>query len=136
MDDGGIAWQINAEINADPQNDFLHVDGVAWGVVGESATENNTIANLKLLMETAVSTGTPLVICPHYYYPTDYGWRMEGGALEGVMHNIHMYTRKGSLTLDGFEGSGADWLEDFKPSICHEKNGDLQSAQGLWTAKQ
>ena len=32
-----------------------------------------------------------------------------------------MFDRKGALNLDGFEGSGADWLEEFKPSIHHEK---------------
>jgi nicotinamidase-related amidase len=110
-----------AVVITDPQNDFLHPDGVAWGVVGESATENNTIANLKHLMETAIATGTPLVISPHYYYPTDYGWTLKGGTLEKLMHDIHMYNRKGSLTLEGFENSGADWLEEFKPSINHEK---------------
>jgi nicotinamidase-related amidase len=110
-----------AVVITDPQNDFLHEKGVAWGVVGESARENDTIANLTNLMETATSTGTPLLISPHYYYPTDYGWKLEGGALERLMHNIHMYNRKGSLTLDGFEGSGADWLEAFKPSIYQEE---------------
>ena len=110
-----------AVVITDPQNDFLHTDGVAWGAVGESAVENNTIANLKTLMETAVSTKTPLIISPHYYYPTDYCWTLKGGTLEKLMHDIHMYNRKGSLTLDGFEGSGADWLEEFKPSINHEK---------------
>ena len=110
-----------AVVITDPQNDFLHPDGVAWGVVGESVTENKTIANLKHLMETAIATRTPLVISPHYYYPTDYGWTLKGGTLEKLMHDIHMYNRKGSLTLDGFENSGADWLEQFKPSINHEK---------------
>ena len=28
-----------------------------------------------------------------------------------------MFARKGVLNLDGFEGSGADWLERFKPYI-------------------
>ncbi len=28
-----------------------------------------------------------------------------------------MFERKGTLSLDGFEGSGADWLERFKPYI-------------------
>ena len=32
----------------DPQNDFLSPDGVTWGVVGESVTENNTVANIEL----------------------------------------------------------------------------------------
>ncbi len=104
----------------DPQNDFLHRDGVAWGACGESATENNTVANLKALMETAVSTGMQLVISPHYYYPTDHGWKFEG-TLEKLMHAIHMFDRKGALNLDGFEGSGADWVEEFKPSINNEK---------------
>ena len=117
-----------AVVITDPQNDFLHEDGVAWGVVGESARENNTIDNLKNLMETAVDIGMPLVISPHYYYPTDYGWTLKGGTLEKLMHDIHMYNRKGSLTLDGFENSGADWLEALKPAINHDKTpgiGDL-----------
>ena len=33
------------------------------------------------------------------------------------MHEIKMFDRKGPLNLDGFEGSGADWLEVYKPYI-------------------
>lgn len=33
------------------------------------------------------------------------------------MHQIQMFDRKGALSLDGFEGSGADWLERYKPYI-------------------
>ena len=40
----------------DPQNDFLHPDGVAFGAVGESVQENNTVANMTALMETAASS--------------------------------------------------------------------------------
>jgi nicotinamidase-related amidase len=108
-----------AVVIVDPQNDFLHPDGVAWGACGESVTENNTVANMATLMGTAVDTGTQLVISPHYYYPTDHGWKFEG-ALEKLMHDIHMFDRKGALNLDGFEGGGADWLEEFKPMINHE----------------
>ena len=61
-----------------------------------------------------------LVISPHYYYPTDHGWKFEG-TLEHLMHDIHMFDRKASLNLHGFEGSGADWVEEFKPSINDEK---------------
>jgi nicotinamidase-related amidase len=109
-----------AVVITDPQNDFLHPEGVAWGVCGESATENNTVANLKNLMDTAISTGMQLVISPHYYYPTDHGWKFEG-TLEKLMHAIHMFDRKSALNLDGFEGSGADWIEEFKPSINNKK---------------
>jgi nicotinamidase-related amidase len=109
-----------AVVIVDPQNDFLSPDGVAWGACGESVTENNTVANMKTLMAAAVSTGMPLMLSPHYYFPTDHGWKFEG-TLEHLMHDIHMFDRKGALNLDDFEGSGADWVEEFKPSINDKK---------------
>jgi nicotinamidase-related amidase len=33
------------------------------------------------------------------------------------MHKIGMFDRKGALDLEGFEGSGADWLDLYKPMI-------------------
>jgi nicotinamidase-related amidase len=33
------------------------------------------------------------------------------------MHNIGMFDRKGPLSLEGFNGSGADWLDLYKPYI-------------------
>ncbi len=33
------------------------------------------------------------------------------------MHDINMFDRKGPLNVDGFTGSGADWLERCKPYI-------------------
>ncbi len=105
-----------AVLITDPQNDFLSPDGVTWGVVGASVTENNTVENIGKLMKAAKASGMPLFISPHYYYPTDHGWQFEG-ALERLMHNIGMFDRKGALSLEGFEGSGADWLEVYKPLI-------------------
>jgi nicotinamidase-related amidase len=100
----------------DPQNDFLSPDGVAWGVVGESVKANNTVENIDALFKTAKANNIPVFISPHYYYPTDHGWQFEG-ALEALMHKIGMFDRKGALTTAGFEGSGADWLERYKPYI-------------------
>ena len=100
----------------DPQNDFLSPHGVTWGVVGESVTENNTVANIAALMKAAKDYNLPLLISPHYYYPTDYGWKFEG-AVEKLMHNIKMFARQSPLKLDGFMGSGADWLEQYKTYI-------------------
>ena len=34
-----------------------------------------------------------------------------------MMHYIGMFDRKGPLNIDDFEGSGADWLEQYKPYI-------------------
>ena len=105
-----------AVLITDPQNDFLSPDGVAWGVVGESVTKNNTVANIESLFKAAKDNNLPVFVSPHYYYPTDHGWQFEG-ALEKLMHNIGMFDRKGALTTEGFEGSGADWLESYKPYI-------------------
>ena len=104
----------------DPQNDCLSPNGVTWGVVGESVTENNTVANIAALMKAAKDYNLPLLISPHYYYPTDYSWKFEG-AVEKLMHNIKMFDRQGPLTLDGFIGSGADWLEQYKPYLEDSK---------------
>ncbi len=105
-----------ALVITDPQNDFLSPKGVTWGVVGESVTKNNTVDNIDSLFEAAKANDMPVFISPHYYYPTDHGWQFEG-ALEALMHAIGMFDREGALTMEGFEGSGADWLEQYKKYI-------------------
>ena len=100
----------------DPQNDFLSPQGVAWGVVGESVTENKTVENIDSLFKAAKDVELPVFVSPHYYYPHDHQWRFEG-ALERLMHDIKMFDRTDALNLEGFEGSGADWLEQYKPYI-------------------
>ena len=37
----------------DPQNDFLSPEGVTWGVVGKSVTDNNTVENIDSLFKAA-----------------------------------------------------------------------------------
>jgi nicotinamidase-related amidase len=105
-----------ALVITDPQNDFLSPNGVTWGVVGESVVENNTVENIEQLIRAAKASGLPVFISPHYYYPTDHGWKFEG-SLETLMHAIGMFDRKNALSLEGFQGSGADWLERYKPLI-------------------
>ena len=108
--------QRTAVIITDPQNDFLSPEGATWGLVGASVEANGTVANIATLMQTAKASGIEVFISPHYYYPTDAGWQF-GGAVETMMHSINMFDRKGALTTVGFEGSGADWLEIYKPLI-------------------
>ena len=100
----------------DPQNDFLSPEGATWGLVGENVIENGTIENIERLFRAAKSTGMPVFVSPHYYFPTDHGWKFEG-ALEALMHSIGMYDRPGALDLTGFRGSGADFLEQYKQYI-------------------
>ena len=79
-------------------------------------TENNTVENIESLFKAAKAADLPVFISPHYYFPTDKGWQFEG-ALERLMHDINMFDRKGALDLEGFKGSGADFLERYKPYI-------------------
>ncbi len=100
----------------DPQNDFLSEKGVTWQLVGESVRENRTIENIERLFKGAKDNQFGVYVSPHYYYPTDHAWKF-GGTVEKMMHKIHMFDRHGALTLEGFSGSGADWLERYKPFI-------------------
>jgi len=97
----------------DPQIDFLSEDGVTWGLVGKNVTELKTVENIERLFKAAKKAGIPVVISPHYYYPTDHGWKFEG-ALEKVMHNIGMFDRPSAYSLEGFENSGADFMPQYK----------------------
>ncbi len=111
-----ISNHDTAVLVTDPQNDFLSEQGVTWQLVGDSVTENNTVENIERLMQTAKSNGFEVFISPHYYFPTDHSWKF-GGTLEKLMHEINMFDRSGVLSLEGFTGSGADWLERYKPLI-------------------
>ena len=105
-----------AVVITDPQNDFLSPEGVTWGLVGASVEANGTVKNIESLMKTAKASGLDVFISPHYYYPTDHGWQF-GGAVETMMHSINMFDRSGALSVKGLEGSGADWLDVYKPLI-------------------
>ncbi len=105
-----------AVVITDPQNDFLSPDGVTWGVVGKSVTDNNTVENIDKLFKTAKREDIPVFVSPHYYYPHDHQWKHEG-SLEVLMHSIKMFDRTSPLSTKGFEGSGADWLAQYKPYI-------------------
>ncbi len=114
--DVAVGLSDTALVVTDPQVDFLSENGVTWGVVGASVQEHNTVANIGRLFEAAKSRGMTVAISPHYYYPSDHGWTF-GGPLEKLMHKIGMFDRKGPLTLDGFDGSGADFMPEYKEFI-------------------
>ncbi|MBY0226824.1 MAG: cysteine hydrolase [Hyphomicrobium sp.] len=133
-----------ALVIVDPQNDFLSEKGVAWGVVGESVREHNVVENIERLLKAAKAASLTVVISPHFYYPADHAWQFEG-ALEKVMHSINMFDRKGPTDLTGFEGSGADFMERYKPYLYdgktiiaspHKLYGPEQNDVGLQLRKQ
>ena len=100
----------------DPQNEVLSETGKAWPLVRESLVENNTIENMDRLFAAAKQYGFEVFISPHYFYPTDTGWKFNG-ALEADEAASNFFGRRGILNLDGLAGSGADWLPRFKTYI-------------------
>ena len=105
-----------ALVVTDPQIDFLSPKGVTWGVVGKSVEHHGTVANIGRLFAAAKAAGMTTVISPHYYYPTDHGWSF-GGPLEKLMHAIGMFDRASPYEVSGFDGSGADFMPEYKDHI-------------------
>ena len=111
-----VSKQDTALVLTDPQNDFLNPNGLAWDVVSESLTKNNTVENIEALLKAAKQANLQVFISPHYYFPHDHKWKFEG-TLEKLMHKMKLFDRPSPLSLEGFEGSGSDWLERYKPYI-------------------
>lgn len=109
-----------ALVITDPQIDFLSPDGVTWGLVGNNVTHLKTVEHIGQLLKTAKENGIPVFISPHYYFPTDHGWKFEG-ALEKVMHAIGMFDRPSAYSMEGFENSGADFMPQYKKYIFDGK---------------
>jgi nicotinamidase-related amidase len=105
-----------AVVLIDPQNDVLSEKGRNWGAVGASVTENRTVENMERLFEAAKANGYEVFVSPHYFYPTDGGWKLNG-PLETDEFRTGTFARRGPLSLEAFENSGADWLARFKPYI-------------------
>jgi nicotinamidase-related amidase len=100
----------------DPQNDVLSEKGASWAAVGPSVTENKTVENMERIFVAAQDKGYLVFISPHYFYPTDDTWQING-PLEADEFRTRTFARSGPLNLTGFENSGADWLDRFKPYI-------------------
>ncbi|WP_432571017.1 isochorismatase family protein [Kineococcus sp. SYSU DK005] len=105
-----------AVVVTDPQNDVLRAGNPAWPLLVDALRENDTVANLKRLLDAASGGGYGIFISPHYNFDTDFAWRF-GGPIETMMHDAKMFHRTSALSLDGFSGSGADWLEALAPVI-------------------
>lgn len=111
-----VVADVTALVVTDPQNDFLSEKGVFWDAVKQSVIENDTIANIETMFQAAKEGRVPVFISPHYYYPWDHRW-LFGGTIEAAMHEVGMYDRPDPLDLTGFEGSGADFLDQYKTYI-------------------
>lgn len=120
-----------AVVVIDPQNDVLSPLGKNWDSVGASVSENDTVAHLLEIFGAARESDYGVFISPHYFYPTDDTWQFNG-PLESDEFRTRSFARTGALTLDGFTGSGADWLEEFKPFIDDGKTV-VASPHKVWS---
>ena len=111
-----VTVERTALVVTDPQIDFLSPDGVTWGVVGKSVERHHTVANIGRLFAAAKQVGMTVAISPHYYYPTDHGWKFTG-PLEKLMHKIGMFDRPSAYDVTEFVGSGADFMPEYKQYI-------------------
>ena len=67
-----------AVVFIDPQNEVLSERGLAWPLVRESLQENHTIENMERIFKAAKAHRFEVFISPHYFYPTDKGWKFNG----------------------------------------------------------
>ena len=111
-----VRKEDTAVVFIDPQNDVLSAHGANWDAVGASVTENKTVENMERIFKAAKASGYDVFISPHYFYPTDDGWKFNG-PLETSEFKTRSFARSGPLDLAGFHDSGADWLDRFKPYI-------------------
>lgn len=118
----------------DPQVDFLSPKGVAWGAVGDSVKEHGVVENIGRLFAQAKKSGLTVAVSPHHYYPTDKGWKFEG-TLEKLMHKLGMFNRAGPYNLTGFEGSGADFMPEYKQYI-HDGKTIIASPHKVYGPEQ
>jgi nicotinamidase-related amidase len=109
--------KTTALVFTDLHNDFLSPTGKAYPLIEESLTRNDTAENIERLLRAAQTVDMKVFVSPHYYYPHDHEWVAPLTPLEDLAHRIGLVDRRGALTLNGFEGSGADFPDRYKPYL-------------------
>jgi nicotinamidase-related amidase len=125
--------KTTALVFTDLHNDFLAQDGKAYGLLKESLARNNTAENIERLLRAAKTVGMKVFVSPHYYYPHDHRWVAPVTPLEDLAHKIGLVNRQDPLSLDGFEGSGADFPTRYKPYL-HDGNTIVTSPHKVYSA--
>ncbi|MDD3528923.1 MAG: cysteine hydrolase [Gallionellaceae bacterium] len=109
-----------AVLITDPQNDFLRSDGLLYKLLADNLKELDTIANIERLMKAAKQTGFALAVDPLVYTALDKSWS-NAGALQRQLLDMKALHRAGLNDARGFEGSGADFYDRYKPYILDGK---------------
>jgi nicotinamidase-related amidase len=110
-----------AVLITDPQNDFLREDGKLYGLLKDNLNELGTIDNIEKLMKAAKSKGVALAVDPLVYTQLDSTWT-HAGTLQRQLLDMKALHRTALSDAKGFEGSGADFFERYKPYINDGKS--------------
>lgn len=122
-----------ALVFTDLHNDFLTPGGKAYGLIEESLARNNTAQNIENLLIAAQKVEMKVFVSPHYYYSHDHSWIAPTTPIEDLAHRIGLLDRVSPLTMEGFEGSGADFPERYKPYL-NDKNTIVTSPHKAYGA--
>jgi nicotinamidase-related amidase len=106
-----------ALVFTDLHNDFLSPEGKAYGLIKDSLARNQTADNIERLLRAAKTVGMKVFVSPHYYYPHDQQWVTPLTPIEDLAHKLGLMQRTDPLSLEGFEGSGADFPTRYKPYL-------------------
>ena len=123
-----------AVVFIDPQNDVLSEKGANWAAVGASVIENRTVENMERIFKAAKENGYEVFISPHYFYPTDIGWKFNGPLrlTSSELTVLHVADR---WNLTGFSNSGAE-AGAFQALYRRWKDDRRQPAQSMGIANQ
>lgn len=109
-----------AVLITDPQNDFLREDGKLYKLLAENLKELGTVDNIDKLMSGAKKSGMALAVDPLVYTALDGNW-INAGALQRQLLDMKALHRASLADPKGFEGSGADFFDRYKPYIFDGK---------------
>jgi len=109
-----------AVLVTDPQNDFLREDGMLFKLLADNLKELDTVNNIEKLMKTAKKAGIALAVDPLVYTARDNDWG-NAGALQRQLLDMKALHRTSLSDPKGFEGSGADFYDRYKPYIYDGK---------------
>lgn len=115
-----ISKASTAVLITDPQNDFLRPDGKLYKLLADNLKELGTADNIEKLMKTAKQSGLSLAVDPLVYTSLDGAWA-NAGALQRQLLDMKALHRASLADPKGFEGSGADFHDRYKPYIFDGK---------------
>lgn len=109
-----------ALVITDPQNEFLREDGKLFPLLAENLKELKTIDNIAKLMEVSKDAGLAMAVDPLVYTALDGTWT-HPGALQKQLLGMKALHRQALNDPKGFDGSGADFYQRYKPYIYDGK---------------